>query len=177
MMSSVTSSLKSRMFEEYADKCLRENNWDWAQSLNAFNFLNSEGQIPPQCFYRHEGQTIFPSNKNMMVFEFASMTNMCPQWAEKCLSDMKWSWQDAEAIFKKMKIENQIPEDFFYSTNGDYDLDGPNAAADFIKKFSIRSGLTEDWARKILEDAQWNYNQARRDFAYMKDIPEDAFIP
>lgn len=45
-------------------------------------------------------------------------------------------------------MENQIPEDFFYSTNGFYDLDGPNAAEAFIKKFSMGSGLTEDWARK-----------------------------
>ncbi len=58
-------------------------------------------------------------------------------------------------------------------------IDSSNIDQDrMLQQFMLESGMKSDWAKKCLEDQQWNYANAAQVFTEMKRqnlIPADAF--
>jgi len=58
-----------------------------------------------------------------------------------------------------------------------YDRNDPEIQQEMVEAFSQQSGMKLEWARKCLEDTQWDFEAAGNVFNAMKEqIPSEAFI-
>lgn len=57
-----------------------------------------------------------------------------------------------------------------------YNRNDPSIQEAMIQAFSQQSGMKIDWARKCLEDSEWDFEAAGRIFNQLRaNIPKDAF--